>query len=111
MSIPEFCGGITCWCRTPRGERDRWTSRGGDAATAVAALGAIVTAWDADWGRVYDWDYKNPVANPPQGQHPPPFWSGRIVYLASRFADRIVPPPPMRSQAFAPIQRMVQRLL
>ena len=33
------------------------------------------------------------MANPPQGQHPPPFWSGWIVYLASRFADRIVPPP------------------
>jgi hypothetical protein len=28
-----------------------------------------------------------------QGRHLPPFWSGWIVYLASRFADHVVLPP------------------
>ena len=64
-----------------------------NAAVLSAALRTLVTAWDADWARVYDWDYKNPRADPPQLRDMPPFHSGWIVYLSSRFADRIVPPP------------------
>ena len=63
-----------------------------NAAVLGAMLRAIVTAWDADWGRVYDWHYKNPIMRPERQEDTPPFWSGWIVYLAARFADRISVP-------------------
>ena len=63
-----------------------------NAAVLGATLRAIATAWDADWGRVYEWYYSNPVISPPKGVRPPPFWSGWIVYLAARFAERISVP-------------------
>jgi hypothetical protein len=60
-----------------------------NAAVLGAILRAIVTAWDADWGRVYDYFYENPIETPERGEDIPPLWSGWIVYLAARFAERI----------------------
>jgi hypothetical protein len=63
-----------------------------NAAVLGATLRAIVTAWDADWGRVYDWYYTNPIMRPERREDIPPFWSGWIVYLSARFAERISVP-------------------
>ena len=63
-----------------------------NAAVFGATLRAIVTAWDADWGRVYEWNYTNPIMRPARKEDIPPFWSGWIVYLAARFAERISVP-------------------
>jgi hypothetical protein len=64
-----------------------------NAAVLGATLRAIVTAWDADWGRVYDWYYENPIMSPPRKEDIPPFWSGWIVYLAAHFAEHVSVPP------------------
>ena len=63
-----------------------------NAAVLGAALRTIVTAWDVDWGRVYDRFYTNPIMEPERREDIPPFWSGWIVYLSARLAERISVP-------------------
>jgi hypothetical protein len=74
------------WFETAEGD---WAN----AAVLGAALSVLVNAWDADCGVVSDWDYKNPRSHPSNPANLVPFRSGSIVYLASRFADKVVPPP------------------
>lgn len=58
-----------------------------------AAMRAMVIAWDADYGIVSDRGYVTRFLDSQEGRRLPPFWSGWIVYLASRFAEHVVPPP------------------
>lgn len=56
-------------------------------------LRAVVLAWDADWATLSDWNYENPIKDPPEGAPRPPFNSGWMTYLSARFADKVTPPP------------------
>ena len=64
----------------------------GHAAVLAVVLRTVVTTWEADWGRVADLYYINPIMMPERKEDTPPFWSGWIVYLAAHFAKHISVP-------------------